>query len=146
MRIPGGNSLGPLNHLARSIAKSRTLDTTDKRHIKILIRKAKEASPPTDVAISVSAALFSYAQMLRLERHLDSVEIDAKEYQKAVWSLCKLTENYAKNIRLNNMKQKSSKNNSGRRLPPTRLTVSGHAVDETLTETEPRQSDIASVR
>ena len=146
MRIPGGNSLGPLNHLARSIAKSKTLDTTDKRHIKVLIRKAKEQNPSVEEAVSVHAALFSYAQILRLERLIDQLPIDGKEYQKAVWSLCKLTENYAKNIRLNKMKQKGGKDSNGRRLPPTRSTVSRHAVDETLSETQPRQSDIASVR
>jgi hypothetical protein len=146
MRIPGGNSLGPLNHLARSISRSNTLDRTDKSHIRVLIRNAKDAAPPTDVAISVSAALFSYAQVLRLQRLIDTLSIDSKEYQKAVWSLCKLTENYAKNIRLNKMKQKHAKDTGGRRLPPTRSAVSRTDIRETLSETEPRHSDIASVR
>jgi len=136
MRIPGGNSLGPLNHLARSIAKSKTLDTTDKRHIKVLIRKAKEQNPSVEEAVSVHAALFSYAQILRLERLLDSISTDGRAYRDAVWAISRLTENYSKNMRVNKMKASGRKVTGARREPPMRQSLNRSVSPETLDETE----------
>jgi hypothetical protein len=92
-----GLSHDPLNYLQRSITRSRHLDKLAKRHVMHTIRKVK-ADGPYPLEDSVTRALWvrAYAESIRLQQKLDTLDVMDKAYKPTVWALCKLSEVLAK--------------------------------------------------
>ena len=91
-----------------------------------MIKHAKKepfTSANLEKRIAQHQALFTYAQILRLEEAVDGLDAYSLEYKTAVFSLCKLTENYRRNLARVTVPRKGRQPDPVLKAPP----VSGDA-------------------
>lgn len=98
MNISSGAAQDPLNYLQRRITESKRYSPRLKRHLAILIRKAKRAGPYDDEqAMAVASRLSSYGRRQHLEEVLDSLDARDKDYKNIIVALCKMSEDAKRN-------------------------------------------------
>lgn len=93
----GHPRLDPFNHTIRRIQQAQTLNDDDRRHVLAMIVSFKtRAQLSTDRAVIACAGLFSYAQMLRIQRDMEHAKADSAKYRALTWSYHKHLEGYKK--------------------------------------------------
>lgn len=93
----GHPRLDPFNHTIRRIQSSTSIVEEDRRHVLAMIVAFKNrAALSTDRAVIACAGLFSYAQMLRIQRDMEGSKPDSAKYRALTWSYHKHLEGYKK--------------------------------------------------
>ena len=119
-----GSEQDPLNYLKRQLESSALLPHI-KAHLATMIKRAKR-EPFTDANLekrmSQHQALFTYAQILRLQEQVDSLDATTLAYKNAIFALCKLTENYRRNLARVTVAKGPASRQSGLKAPPVRGT------------------------
>lgn len=92
----GGKRTDPLYFLLRKALASTALDPVSQKHWVAQIRLCLSQDIPMSQRLLVSAALFSYGEVLRLQAVLENSEPHSQAYKSATWSYSRHLENAKK--------------------------------------------------
>ena len=119
-----GAGQDPISYLRRLIERSTKYTPDAKTHILRLIKASiSESSTDIEQRIAKHQSLYAYAQILRVQEHMERIEPTSTHYKTLVLNYTKLTQSFRLNMsKTKGFKSSADKRKQALKAPPTRGT------------------------